>query len=170
MRKLNHPLFLVSILLIMLTSFVTLPVVHAAVKYPEPTKAFYVSDEAGILTTDTTKYMIDVNKNYESTKEKPQIVVATVDSLQGQEINDYAVKLFEKWKIGNKATDNGVLILFSKGDRNIHIEVGYGLEGALTDSGTGAILDNNMAALKSDDFDKALKGIFTEVAVKVNKE
>lgn len=143
---------------------------QAAVTYPEASKAFYVYDEASILSQTTNKFIVDVNKHYEETKEKPQIVVATVNNLQGLTIEEYASHLFEKWKIGNKTDDNGVLILFSKEDRKIRFEVGYGLEGALTDSGTGQILDRNIDLLKKDQFDEALKQIFTETALKVNKE
>lgn len=144
--------------------------VEAAVDYPEPSTEFYVYDEANLLSDETEKFIIDVNKHYEDTQEKPQIVVATVDSLQGVTIEEYTVELFEKWGIGSADLDNGVLILLSAEEREIRFEVGYGLEGALTDSGTGAILDRNLDALSSNDYDTALKSIFTETAIKVNEE
>lgn len=144
--------------------------VMAASDYPEPSKSFYVYDEANLLSSETEKFIIDVNKHYEDTNEKPQIVVATVDSLNGNSIEEYSEKLFKKWGIGGNKLDNGVLILMSAKEREIRFEVGYGLEGALTDSGTGAILDRNIEDLKNNDFDSALKNIFTETAVKTNKE
>src|SRR5699024_10105348 len=131
---------------------------------------FYVYDEEGVLSSDTKQFIIDVNKQYEQTKEKPQIVVAVVPSLQGIPIEEYTVKLFEKWKIGNQTEDNGVLILLSTQDREIRFEVGYGLEGALTDSGTGRILDRHLDLLSNDQYDEGLKNVFTDTAVTVNEE
>lgn len=144
--------------------------VEAAVDYPEPSTEFYVYDEANLLSDETEKFILEVNKHYEDTQEKPQLVVATVDSLQGVTIEEYTVELFEKWGIGNADLDNGVLILLSADEREIRFEIGYGLEGALTDSGTGAILDRNLETLSNNDFNTALKNIFTETAVKVNEE
>ncbi len=144
--------------------------VEAAVDYPEASNEFYVYDEANLLSDETEQFIIDVNKHYEDTNEQPQVVVATVDSLQGVTIEEYTVELFEKWEIGSSDLDNGVLILLSAEEREIRFEIGYGLEGALTDSGTGAILDRNIDALSNDDYDTALKSIFTETAVKVNEE
>src|SRR5699024_1021574 len=95
---------------------------------------------------------------------------ATVNSLEGDTIENYSEKLFKKWGIGGEKLDNGVLILLSAQEREIRFEVGYGLEGALTDSGTGAILDRNIEDMKNNNFDTALKNVFTETAVKVNKE
>ncbi|MEK6189496.1 MAG: TPM domain-containing protein [Carnobacterium alterfunditum] len=143
---------------------------EAAVDYPKASNEFYVYDEANLLSDETEKFIIDVNKHYEDAKEQPQIVVATVDSLQGITIEEYTVELFEKWQIGSADLDNGVLILLSAEEREIRFEIGYGLEGALTDSGTGAILDRNLDALSNDDYDTALKSIFTETAIKVNEE
>lgn len=161
--------FLTSAFGLLLLSFSPLAV-EAAVTYPEASNEFYVYDEANLLSDETEKFIIDVNKHYEDAKEQPQIVVATVDSLQGVTIEEYTVELFEKWQIGSADLDNGVLILLSAEEREIRFEIGYGLEGALTDSGTGAILDRNIDALSADDYDTALEGIFTETAVKVNEE
>ncbi|MBT2731442.1 TPM domain-containing protein [Carnobacterium sp. ISL-102] len=161
--------FLTSAFGLLLLSFSPLAV-EAAVTYPEASNEFYVYDEANLLSDETEKFIIDVNKHYEDAEEQPQIVVATVDSLQGITIEEYTVELFEKWQIGSADLDNGVLILLSAEEREIRFEIGYGLEGALTDSGTGAILDRNLDALSNDDYDTALKSIFTETAVKVNEE
>ena len=70
-----------------------------------------------------------------------QIAVIAIPSLRGGELNDVAVKLFEKWGLGQKEKDNGVLLLAALEDRKVKIEVGYGLEGALNDARAGRILD-----------------------------
>jgi uncharacterized protein len=68
-----------------------------------------------------------------------QIAVVTINSLDGSDIEGYAVDLFKKWGIGSKATDHGVLILLAVLDRKYRIEVGYGLEPILPDGKVGAI-------------------------------
>ena len=61
-------------------------------------------------------------------------MVATVQSLDGQEIEPYANELFRAWKLGEKTKNNGVLLLVAPNERKVRIEVGYGLEGTLTDA------------------------------------
>lgn len=73
-----------------------------------------------------------------------EISVVTVKSLEEMDIESYAVGLFEKWKIGKKGKDNGLLLLISKEDRKIRIEVGYGLEPYITDGRAGEIIRTRM--------------------------
>lgn len=73
-----------------------------------------------------------------------QIVILMVPSLQGNEIRDYGIRVLEKNKIGQKGKDNGVLILVAKDDRKVSIEVGYGLEGVLTDALCDQIIRNEI--------------------------
>ncbi|MGQ7398861.1 TPM domain-containing protein, partial [Streptococcus suis] len=68
-----------------------------------------------------------------------QIAVVLIKSLDGYEVAEYANKLFREWGIGNKKTNNGVLILASIDDRKVWIEVGYGLEGVIPDVTASAI-------------------------------
>ena len=86
-----------------------------------------------------------------------EIAVAIVSSLDGLSVEDAAVDLFELWGIGKKGKDNGLLLLWSKGDRRVRVEVGYGLEGVLPDSKVGAILDAYVIPkFKAGDFDQGL--------------
>jgi uncharacterized protein len=71
-----------------------------------------------------------------------EIAVAVVSDLQGITIEEYAVKLFEKWGVGKADKDNGVLLLVSMQDRKVRIEVGYGLEGVITDLKAGNIIND----------------------------
>ena len=139
-------------------------------KMPEPTKDFYCADYASLLNQDTESSIRSVNLNYEATEEKPQVVVATVDNMDGLDIDTYAVELFEKWKIGNSKLNNGVLILLALEERKIRIEVGYGLEGAITDGTVGQILDSADSFLSDDDYNKAILQVFYDVTDKVNAE
>lgn len=157
-------LFITTILILII------PVFAANIDLINSTSDFYVNDTANILSADVKQHIINTNKKFENTKEKPQIVVATIPTLDGSSVEEYAVKLFEKFGIGNQSLDNGVLVLLSKEDRKIRIEVGYGLEGALPDSVAGAILDNNLDQLKQDNFSEAIHGIFNDLVSKVADE
>src|SRR6201985_2925624 len=82
-----------------------------------------------------------------------QLVVATVPSLDGEEIGPYANELFRTWKLGQKDKNNGVLLLVAPKERRVRIEVGYGLEGTLTDALSKVIITNAIAPrFKAGDF------------------
>jgi uncharacterized protein len=83
-----------------------------------------------------------------------QLVVATVPSLNGQEIEPYANALFRYWKLGTAAKNNGVLFLIAPHEHRVRIEVGYGLEGTLTDAISSVIIANAATPkFKAGDFD-----------------
>ena len=137
---------------------------------PSPTTEFYHADYAGLLNEDTKTFIRSVNLNYEALEEKPQVVVATVPDMGGLDIETYAVELFEKWKIGDAKLDNGVLIVLALEERKIRIEVGYGLEGAITDGTVGQILDRATPFLSEGDYNKGILQIFYDVTDRVNLE
>ncbi len=88
------------------------------------------------------------------TKSGIQLVVATVPSLDGQDIESYANALFRAWKLGEATKNNGVLFLVAPQEHRVRIEVGYGLEGTLTDATSKLIIANAAAPrFKSGDFD-----------------
>uniref|UniRef100_Q3APQ1 TPM domain-containing protein n=1 Tax=Chlorobium chlorochromatii (strain CaD3) TaxID=340177 RepID=Q3APQ1_CHLCH len=88
------------------------------------------------------------------TTDSTQLVILTVPSLEGDPIEDFSIRVAEAWKIGQKGTDNGVLLIVSQADRKVRIEVGYGLEGKLTDLQAGRIIRNNIApAFKMGEYD-----------------
>lgn len=137
---------------------------------PKPTREFYINDFANLINEEVEQNILKVNLNYEKTKEKPQIVVVTVNNMKGLDENTYAVKLFEEWEIGNKGYDNGLLLLLALEERRIKIEVGYGLEGAITDSRTGRILDEALDYLSEGDYSTGIENIFYNLAQEVNEE
>lgn len=110
------------------------------ITYPERPMAF-VSDYANVLG-DTILLEEKIKKFEKETSN--EIAVVTIDSLEGVTIEEYAVNLFEKWGIGKAGKDNGVLLLVAIKDRQVRIEVGYGLEGALPDSLAGSIIRNEI--------------------------
>ncbi len=100
-----------------------------------------------------------------------QVVVLTVPSLDGDPIEDFAIRVVEAWKLGRSGIDDGVLILISRDDRRMRIEVGYGLEGALTDAQSGRIIDGLMAPrFRSGDFDGGVDAAVGAVSAAVRGE
>lgn len=93
-----------------------------------------------------------------------QIVILMIPSLEGNEIRDYGINILEKNKIGQKGKDNGVLILVAKDDRKMSIEVGYGLEGVLTDAICDQIIRNEIRPrFKEDDYFRGLSAGITAI-------
>lgn len=113
----------------------------------------YVNDFAGILSPAAKNQIEAFLRNFEAS-DSTQVVVVTVPNLQGEPIDMVALQIAETWKIGQKGTDNGALLLIGKEDRKMRIEVGRGLEGKLTDLLAGRIVDNEIAPrFKKGDFE-----------------
>jgi uncharacterized protein len=111
-----------------------------------------IVDQANIIPADTRSDIEPKLADFES-KSGIQLVVATVTSLEGQEIEPYANELFRTWKLGEKTKNNGVLLLVAPNERRVRIEVGYGLEGTLTDALSKVIITNAIAPrFKTGDF------------------
>lgn len=128
----------------------------------------YVSDYASLLSAAARTQLEQDLSNFEKDS-KHEISVVTIPDLQNDTIENFAVKLFEEWGIGKKGADNGVLFLIAKDDRQMRIEVGYGLEGALPDATAWQIIDKIATpAFKNGDYDNGiLKSVSAiEAAVK----
>ncbi|MGA1844388.1 MAG: TPM domain-containing protein [bacterium] len=116
----------------------------------------YVNDLAGILSPQTTRHLegLITALNRATTAE---VAVVTVESIAPSTIEEYAVRLFETWGIGQKDKDNGVLLLVALREREVRIEVGYGLEGAITDGTAGQIIRSIIVPeFKRGDFDQGV--------------
>src|SRR5512144_2978702 len=103
-----------------------------------------VVDQANIIQPATRSAIEERLAELEA-KSGIQIAVATVGSLEGQDIEPYANELFRNWKLGEKTKNNGVLLLVAPNERRVRIEVGYGLEGTLTDALSKIIISNAIA-------------------------
>ncbi len=125
-----------------------------------------VNDYANMISAPTRDYLTNELAALEQS-DSTQVVILTIPSLEGDALEDFSIRVVEKWGIGQKGKDNGVLILVSKADRAVRIEVGYGLEGTLTDLVSGRIVDNIMVpAFKAGDFDQGfIKGTEAVIAV-----
>jgi len=99
-----------------------------------------VVDQAGLLDISQRSSLTARLAEFEG-RSSDQVVVATIPSLGGENLEDYANRLFRHWQLGQADEDNGVLLLIARDDRKIRIEVGYGLEGILTDAISKTIID-----------------------------
>ncbi|MBS9475544.1 TPM domain-containing protein [Ancylobacter radicis] len=111
-----------------------------------------VVDAAGILDA-STRASLDAELAAQEAKTTDQFVVATVASLEGTSVEDYANRLFRHWKLGQADKDNGVLLLVAPNERKVRIEVGYGLEGVLPDAVASTIISTTiLPAFRAGDF------------------
>lgn len=129
----------------------------------------FVSDFAGIISaTDVPAMESQLKTLREATG--IEIAVVTVNSLDGDVVETYAVKLFQEWGIGNKDIDNGLLVIVAPNEREARIEVGYGLEGTVTD-----IQANNIVQLvmlpnfRAENYSKGIKDSVDVLVGIINK-
>ncbi|MBN1533851.1 MAG: TPM domain-containing protein [Spirochaetes bacterium] len=125
-----------------------------------------VNDYAGMLSPGTVQSLEARLADLEKT-DSTQIVVLTIPSLEGQVLEEFSIKVAEKWKIGQKKKDNGAILLIVKNDRKIRIEVGRGLEEKLTDLVAGRIIRGVITPrFKKGDFEGGvIAGIYSMTAV-----
>ena len=102
-----------------------------------------VNDNAHVFSDSTRKTLTYILKEYEL-KTTNQIVILTIPSLEGENIEDYSNRVFNEWKIGQKDKDNGILIVIVPDERQMRIEVGYGLEGTMTDLSSARVIEEVM--------------------------
>lgn len=111
-----------------------------------------VVDTAGMMTRAQAEALQTRLATHEASS-SDQVVVATVPNLQGYEIADFANRLARHWGIGRDGENNGVLLLVARDERQVRIEVGYGLEGTLTDALSRIVIENDiLPRFRSGDF------------------
>jgi uncharacterized protein len=121
-----------------------------------PAPKGYVSDFAGVLNPDTRQTLEDLCTQVDQ-KAHSQIAVVTIKTIDGdQSIEEFTTALEEKWKVGQKGTDKGLLMLFVMTPRGGRIEVGYGLEGILNDAKVGDIGRLMSPAARQNDYNTAI--------------
>ena len=134
---------------------------------PQPSGA--INDFAHVLTDESRTTLTTLVEAVENDT-TAEIAVATVTSLEGLSVEEYANKLFNAWGVGQQAKDNGVLVLIAPTAREIRIEVGYGLEGVLPDGLAGAIIrDEFIPRFREGDFNGGIVRGVTRVAEVVRK-
>lgn len=148
-------------------------IAYAKIDIPEATSDFYVNDFAGIFSEEEKTWLIDNAVALSNEHNGIQVVVTTVESLNGNSIESYAWEMYNKYGIGKD--DMGLLIILSTGDRKIRIEVGRAMEVYITDSDAGRFIDNNaIPYLKEDKFNEGLinlqKALISEIVSCIEKE
>jgi uncharacterized protein len=121
---------------------------------PKPTD--YVSDYAHVLSPPAVARLDHICSQLDHSAANSQVAVVTVRSLEGEDAADYASQLEDKWHMGKKGSDRGVLVLLAVNDHKRRIDVGYGLEGILPDGKVGDIGREMVPYLRANDFDSAV--------------
>jgi len=123
----------------------------------------FINDYVGVLNAEQ-KSALEARLVAFEKETSNEIVVAIIDSLKEDTVENFAVELFQNWGIGKKSHDNGILILIAVSDKQMRIEVGYGLEGALTDSQAYWIIENKMkSAFRNNNFYLGLNSAIDDI-------
>lgn len=147
-------------------------------KLPNPDSEFYVFDETGSIKESTRSHIININKElYQKTN--TQIAVAVVDGKRledksGQDIiteEQFALELLRKWGVGGAKENNGALLLVIPSKKRVTLQIGYGLEGAITDGRAGEILDTYaIPNFQNDNYDEGIFDSFNAIVSNVTQE
>ena len=149
---------------VLLCLAVLLPCAAAALEVP--ILKGRVNDYGAMLHPEAKSRIETVLKDLEE-KDSTQVVVLTVPSLAGDSLEDFSMRVAERWKIGRKGLDNGAILIIARDDRKVRIEVGYGLEGRLTDITAGRIIrDRIVPEFRAGRFDQGvLNGVIAMIEV-----
>ncbi|MGB6120099.1 MAG: YgcG family protein [Mesorhizobium sp.] len=122
-----------------------------------------VVDQADMIDATTEQSLTDRLAAFE-TRSSDQIVVATIASLDGEPIEDFANRQFRAWKLGQAGENNGILLLVARDDRKMRIEVGYGLEGTMTDLLSSLIINDTMVPhFRAGDFSGGISAAVDDI-------
>lgn len=156
--------------IIPLILLISLALCMPVLAYPSHTNEFFVNDFANVLSQQTKQEIYEIGRTLEQ-KSTAQVVAVTVESLDDEDIADYALNLGREWGVGQKDKNNGVVLLLALNERRIDIEVGYGLEGAINDSLAGRILDTYAVPnFKNNNWDKGMLDSYKSLVLEVYKE
>ena len=129
-----------------------------------------VVDTANLLSAQTENTLNSLVKIHRDSTSN-ELAILTIPSLQNEVVEDYAYNVAKKWKLGNKDRDNGVLLLVSKDDRKVRIEVGKGLEGALPDARAKQIIfDEMIPHFREREYDAGVLAGMEAIIANINGE
>lgn len=162
--------FVVMISIFFLSQMLSIISVNAVPKYPQPTQFKYVNDYVNVIDNESARYIISVGKELED-KTGAEATVVVIDSLEGESIEAYANGLFRNWGIGQSSKNNGLLILLSIKEKKWRVEVGTGLEGAVTDIYSSRVM-NDIAVpdFKQNQYGQGLRAAYSVLADNIAKE
>jgi len=129
---------------------------------PKPTD--YVSDFAHVLSADAVAKLDRICGELDHSQANSQVAVVTVRNLDGEDAAEWASALEDKWHMGKKGSDRGLLVLLAVDDHKYRIDVGYGLEGILNDARVGDIGRSMLPDLRTKDYDAAILGAVGQLA------
>ena len=154
----------------LLAAAVVLLAAAAAAALEVPYLGGRVNDLAGMLS-DGFESRLESRLEQLERDTDAQLVVLTIPSLEGDPIEDFSMRAAETWKLGHEGVDNGVLLVIARDERLVRIEVGYGLEGALTDADSGRIIRGLMTPrFRSGDFDGGVDAAVDAIDARVRGE
>jgi uncharacterized protein len=140
-----------------------MPVAGHAEQWQKLNPQGYVNDFAGVLNAATVDEINRLSTEVDQ-KAKAQIAVVTIKTLDGDTVEDFANHLFQKWGVGAKGTDRGVMVLMATQDHKYWTEVGYGLEPILPDGKVGGFGRGMVPYLRQGDYNRALLGMVEQIA------
>jgi len=130
----------------LLAAALLFPPAYAAAEIAVPPLKARVTDLTATLTSDQRAALEQKLAALEARKGS-QVAVLLVPTTQPETVEQYAIRVFDQWKLGRKGMDDGVLLLVAKNDRKLRIEVGYGLEGAIPDAIAKRVMDEDIVPL-----------------------
>lgn len=153
-------------LILSLILFLSLNLAWAQPQIPVLTSP--VMDLAGFLSPTEQKDLADLAYEIYA-NQGPQVTVLTVPDLQGHPIEEFSIRVAEKWQLGTKKEGNGLLIIISKAERQVRIEVGEGIEGEITDYESNQYINQILVpSFKAQDFHGGLRTVIEDIAAKFN--
>ncbi len=170
-QKLGRSVFFLALLSSFILSVtINMDLVNAEPEFPKVTTSKYVNDYVGVIDGDSAQYILSVGKELED-KTGAQAVVVVIDSLQGETIESYANGIFRSWGIGQKDKNNGLLILLSIKEKRWRVEVGTGLEGAITDIYSSRVMnDFAVPKFKQNQYGQGLRSAYSVLSDNIAKE
>ena len=132
--------------------------------------SFYVIDNAGLLSTYSANRISERSKQLDLNS-KAQIVVETLESMNGKSIEEYSSSRFRELGLGDKELNNGILIVVVPIEKVVRIEIGYGLEGAISDGKVGNIVrEKGLKRFEEQNFEKGITDTYFTIAEEVSRE
>jgi uncharacterized protein len=155
-----------------LTILVLLLAVGVLADPPLPEANGFINDQASLLSSEEIGRLETKARQYRD-KSGHEIAILIIESLEGRPIEDYAYYVFQKWGIGSRQNDNGVLFLIALSDRKARVEVGYGLEAALTDLECGRLVNKRSPMAQSfreGNYAAGVNAVFDGIVLAINGE
>lgn len=169
-RVTNVTFFIVMLSVVLLSQIILTSLVSAVPQFPKPTDLKYVNDYVNVVDNDSAQYIFSVGKELEE-KTGAQATVVVINSLEGETIEAYANAIFRQWGIGQKDKNSGLLILLSMEEKQWRVEVGTGLEGAVTDIYSSRVMnDFAVPKFQQNQYGQGLRQAYSVLADNIAKE